>query len=327
MKTLLFFVLATIAVFPAVAIIILFAYKLYNDFRQGRFEKGGNMVLTRERIGDTLKRATPSESLRIFKSAICDHASVDGVRYYTRFPFGSKLITAHDHHRRAFIGHEIGEMVKKSAMLNGDLSFCTDILLCLSDCFKEKYYTQLFAWNSLSRVAYLHPWETTEAIGIDYIKECLAKDFLTGIGALKFVMNLNQANECRDFVGEMTRYVIEHADLPVVALLTFELSRNASFARSQKKYIMKRLPDDPKFISFLTHMDALHLGFTRDELSEGLRNLGLQPRPYSPKTTEGEIVRFLVTDYLEEIYVTSSYVLHSFNSDDLRQHLTDFLWS
>jgi hypothetical protein len=90
---------------------------------------------------------------------------------------------------------------------------------------------------------------------------------------------------------------------------------------------MEQLPNDPKFNHFLDHLDILSLGFIKQELSEGLKNLGLQSRPYSQKTTEGEIVKFLIRDLLEEIYVPTSYMLHSFDHDDLRQNLTDFLWS
>lgn len=331
MKFLLVAGLAIIAVLPAIGILSLFIYKFWNDFKKKRFEGKGNIVLDRKRIGDIFKQTPPSESLRIFKSAICDHSEVDGLRYYTKFPFGLKIITPHDDHRKAFIAHEIGEMLSKMVILNGDMEFCGDILFCLTKSFNEKYYTQLIAWNSLGKLAHLKKSALLEKIGLDYLKNSISKDFITGIGVMKFIFNLKEHidldNASINFINDIILYSFEKASLPLLALLVFKLNKTPYFKQSQKKYYMERLPNDPKFKHFLEHLDILSLGFIKQELSEGLKNLGLQSHPYSQKTTEGEIVRFLIRDLLEEIYVPTSYMLHSFDNDDHRQNLTDFLWS
>lgn len=331
MKYLLVAGLAILAVLPAIGILSLFSYKFYNDFKKKRFEERGNIVLDRQRIGDIFKQTSPSELLRIFKSAICDHSEVDGLRYYTKSPFGLKIITPHDNHRKAFIAHEIGEMLSKTTILNGDIEFCGDILFCLTEPFKEKYYTQLIAWNSLSKLAHFQKSNLIEMIGLDYLRNCISSDFIVGTGVIKFIFNIREHidldDELINFINDTILYSFEKASLPLLALLVFKLTKSPYFKQSQKRQYMKRLPNDPKFKNFLDHLDILSLGFIKQELSEGLKNLGLQSRPYSQKTTEGEIVRFLIKDLLEEIYVPASYMLHSFDNDDYRQNLTDFLWS
>ncbi|MGA1842127.1 MAG: hypothetical protein ACMUIU_16020 [bacterium] len=331
MKSILVAGLAIIAVLPAIAILFLFIYKFYNDFKKRTFEKKGNIVLDRKRIGEVIKESNPSESLRIFKSAICDHSEINGLRYYTKFPFGLKIINPHDNHRKAFIAHEIGEMLAKTVFLNGDIEFCMDILINLTKSFKEKYYTQIIAWNSLGKLALLDKDVLLEKIGLDYLKTCISRDFITGTGVIKFIFNLKEHidldNTSINYINDIIVYSLEKASLPLLALLAFKLNKSPYFKQPQKQDYMKRLPDDPKFNSFLNHLDVLSLGFIKQELSEGLKNLGLQSLPYSQKSTEGEIVRFLIRDLLEEIYIPTSYMLHSFNHDDLRQNLTDFLWS
>jgi hypothetical protein len=331
MKSVLVAGLAIIAVFPAIVILSLFIYKFYNDLKKKAFEKKGNIVLDRKRIGELLKESKTSESLKIFKSAICDHSEVNGMRYYTKFPFGLKIITPHDNHRKAFIAHEIGEMLSKTVILNGDMEFSSDILINLTESFKEKYYTQIIAWNSLSKLAILDKSVLLEKLGLDYLKTCISRDFITGTGVIKFIFKLKEHidldNKSINYINDIILFSLEKASMPLLALLTFKLYKNPYFNQPQKQDLMRRLPDDPKFKNFLDHLDVLSLGFTKQELSEGLKNLGLQSQPYSQKSTEGEIVRFLIKDLLEEIYIPTSYMLHSFDHDDLRQNLTDFLWS
>lgn len=331
MKSILVAGLALVAVLPAVAILSLFIYKFYNDFKKSTFEKKGNIVLDRKRIGEIFKEYDSSESLRIFRSAICDHSEVNGLRYYTKFPFGLKFINPHDNHRKAFIAHEIGEMLKKTIMLNGDMESCSDILINLTKSFKEKYYTQIIAWNSLSKLALLDKSVLLEKIGMDYLKTCIATDFITGTGVINFIFNLKEHidldNTSINYINDLILYSLEKASLPLLALLAFKLNKSPYFKQPQKKDYMKRLPNDQKFKNFLNHLDILSLGFIKQELTEGLKNLGLQSQPYSQNTTEGEIVRFLIRDLLEEIYIPTSYMLHSFDHNDLRQNLTDFLWS
>jgi len=330
MGSILVFGLATIALLPAAAIIFLFTYKLLNDLKRNSFEKKGNIVLSRDKIGEVLKDTPPSDTIQIFKSAICDHSQVKGIRYYTKFPFGLKIVNAHDNHRKAFIANKIGEMLQKTIMLNGDLHFCSDILICLTKCSDEAYYTSLIAWNSLSLLTRFDQSALIEQIGSDYMKDCIARDFLSGMGVLKFIFNikdyedLDQASS--DLIKDLILFTLEKGDMPLLALLIFKLGKSPCFKKTEKKNFMKKLPNDPKMNNFLDHLDKLSMGFTKDEISEGLRNLGLQSRPYSQKTTEGEIVKFLVRDFIDEIYIPSSYMLHSFNSDDIRQNLTDFLW-
>ena len=331
MKSILVVGLAIIAVLPAIGILSLFIYKIYDDLRKKGFEKRGNIVLDRKRIGDIIENKQPTESIKIFKSAICDHSKVNGIKYYTKFPFGLKIILLHDNHRKALIANEIGNILSKTIILNGDMEYCGDILFCLTDSFKEKHYTQLIAWNNLGKLAYLQKNALIEKIGMNYFKNSISKDFITGTGVIKFIFNLKEHidldNATINFIDDMILYSLEKASLPLLALLAFKLSKSPYFKQAQKKYYMEHLPNDPKFKNFLEYLNTLSLGFIKEELSEGLKNLGLQSFPYSQKSTEGEVVRFLIKDLLEDIYVPTSYMLHSFDSDDLRQNLTDFLWS
>jgi hypothetical protein len=330
MKSLFGVGLAVIALMPAFLILCLSIYKIYNDIKKKRFEKKGNIVLTRQRIGEIVKHKDPSELVKIFKSAICDHSEVGDLKYYTKFPFGLKIVTPHDNHRKAFIANEIGNMLTKTVILNGDMNHCKDALFCLTDCSKEQYYTQLIAWNSLSKLSPSHKSSLLEQIEKDYLKIRISDNFMAGIGIVKFIFNLkgqdNLDNALINRVNDIISYFLENGAPPLLALFVFKLIKDHHFTKSQKKDLLKRLPDDPKLKNFINHTESLLTGFTKTELSEGLRNLGFQPRPYSHRTTEGEIIRFLIKDFLEEIYVPSSYLLHSFDSFGLRQYLMDYLW-
>lgn len=330
MLSLLVIGLAVIALLPAIGILSIFIYFLYGLLREKIFERRGNIVLTRKKIGDILENRTLSESLKIFRSAICDHSEVKGMRYYTKFPFGSKLTTAHDNHRKALIAHEIGVMLSRKIIQNGDLESCNDILLCLVGSFNEKRYTQLFVWNSLSKLVCFERKALIEKIVLDNLNHLISKDFISGLGVLKFIFNIKQYKgldkKTVDLIEDIICYTLENGATPLLALLIFKLSKSPYFKHSQKMIFMKILPNDAKLKSFLEHINNLSRGFTKEELSEGLINLGLQSPPYSHKTTEGEIVDFLTKDFLEELYVPTSYMLHSFNSNDIREHVTDFLW-
>jgi len=330
MLSLLVIGLAVIALLPALGILSLFVYFLYGLLKEKIFEKRGHIVLTRKKIREILEQRSLAESLQIFRSAICDHSEVKGMRYYTKFPFGSKITTAHDNHRKAFIAHEIGVLLKGKILQNGDMGSCSDILLCLVGNSSEKHYTQLIVWNSLSK---LFPFEKTaliEKIGLDNLRHLISKDIISGLGVLKFIFNIKQYKglhkEMVDLIEDIIFYTLENGGTPLLALLIFKLSKSPYFKHSQKMNFMKILPNDPKLKSFLEHMNNLSRGFTKEELSEGLTNLGLQSPPYSHKTTEGEIVDFLTRDFIEELYVPTSYMLHTFNSNDIREYVTDFLW-
>lgn len=289
------------------------------------------MVLTRKKIGAILEEEPPSESLPIFRSAICDHSQVHGIRYYTKFPFGSKITTAHDNHRKAFIAYEIGVMLTTQALQDGDLESCSDILFFLARSSNEKHYTQLIVWNSLSRlICFKKNASIEEMVRQDCLDLLSSRDFLSGLGIIEFIFNIKEYKrldkKMKGLIDDIIYYALENCATPLLALLLFKLIKSPYFKHSQKLNFMKMVPDDPKLKSFLEHLHNLSRGFTKDELSEGLSNLGLQSPPYSHKTTEGEIVEILSKDFIEDLYVPTSYMLHTFNSNDLRAHETDFLW-
>ena len=322
--------LAVIALLPGIGILALFIYYIYGLLEAKVFERRGHIVLTRKKIGDILEQKNISETLRIFKSAICEHSKVNGMQYYTKFPFGSKITTAHDNHRKAFIAHEIGEIITRRQILTGDLKTCSDILLCLAGNSNEKHYTQLIVWDSLSKLVSFEKNVLIEKIGMDNINLLISKDFLSGLAVLKFIFNIKQYKELDKkavcLIDDIIYCILENGATPLLALLIFKLNKTPYFKHSQKRSFMNVLPNDPKLKSFLEHINNLSRGFTKEELSEGLSNLGLQSPPYSHKTTEGEIVDFLTKDFIEELYVPTSYMLHTFNSKDIRGFVTDFLW-
>ncbi|MGA1794351.1 MAG: hypothetical protein ACMUIL_00715 [bacterium] len=322
--------LAVIALIPAIGILSLFVYYIYGLLKERTFENRGHIVLTRRRIGDILKGGDLSESLQVFRSALCDHSEVNGVRYYTKFAFGSKITTAHDNHRKAFIAHTIGVMLTAQVIQNRDLECCSDILLTLARSCNEKHYTQLIVWNSLSRLMRFKKNALMEMVGQDTLRLLISKDFMSGIGVVKFIFDIKQVKgldtKTVSLINDTICYTLGNCSTPLVALLIFKLIKSPYFKHSEKSNFMKIIPNDLKLKSFLEHMNNLSRGFTKEELSEGLTNLGLQSPPYSHKTTEGEIVEILTKYFIEELYVPASYMLHSFNANDVRAYETNFLW-
>ncbi len=323
-------ILLLIVPLPAFILILLLGYKINTDMQKRRFEKKGGLVLTRSRIGEILEHLSPSQAVRIFKSAICDHSEVEGFIYFTKYPFGGSLIVAHDNHRKAFIAHEIGQMLTKEIISQKDMDVCFDVLFYLTDHSREAYYTQAIAWNSLSKLVDVQE-KALEHIQIDYLKNCISKGLVEGLGVVKFVFGLKQFKVLdavtANIIKEIFFHVIKLGDFSLIALLVYKLSKSSSFSQSQKKFFMDRLPNNTEFNRFLRHMEILSFGFTHDEVSEGLKSFGLKSPPYSKKSTEGEIVRFLLTDYIEEIYVPISYKKHSYDDWSTPRDLsTDFLW-
>lgn len=315
---------------PVFILIILLGYKINTDLQKRRFEKKGGLVLTRSRIGEILEHLSPSQAVRIFKSVICDHSEVEGFTYFTKYPFGGSLVVAHDNHRKAFIAHEIGQMLTKEVISQKDMDVCFDVLFYLMDHSREAYYTQLIAWNSLSKLVDVQE-SALEHIRINYLKNCISKELVQGLGVVKFVFGLKHFKVldavAANIIKEIFFHVIELGDFSLIALLVYKLSKSSSFSQSQKKFFMDRLPNNTEFNRFLRHMEILSFGFTHDELTEGLKNFGLKSPPYSKKNTEGEIVRFLLTDYIEEIYVPISYMKHSYDDwSTPRDFSADFLW-
>ena len=316
---------------PIIIILNLFLYKLYHNFAEKSFENKNCIVLTREKICDVLEKSSPSQSIKIFKSAICDNSEVDGMKYYTKYPFGSHIVTAHDNHRRAIIAHKIGEMLSNGKINNDCLDLCADILTCLTNYLKESYYTHLIAWHTLAKLFYFHKKGLREFITIDYMKTSIKRNFQTGIGPIRFIFDIkaykNIDKKLDDFINEVIIFTMKEAAMPLRALLVFKLNKSLYFDQTQKTDYMKNLPKNREFERFLMQMKVLSFGFTQEELIEGLQDLGLHSPPYSSKTTEGEIVQFLLKDFLEEIYVPVSYLMHNYDRWELPRHQSaDFLW-
>jgi hypothetical protein len=332
MKSIFIILSLLVGVLPVIVIIFLFNYyKVYINLKKKNFENSGCVVLNRDKIGDILEHSRPSEYLRIFKSAICDHSLVEGIRYFTNFPFGQEIIIGHDNHRKSFIAHEIGQILTRGIIISdGDMELCADILIRLTDKSQETYYTQLIVWNSMSKLARFQKKDLVKRIGIDYLKDSIAGDFIIGIGVLKFIFNLKSYkdldDELENIVNDIIFHAIEKGSRNMVAPLVFKLSKSPYFDQAQKRDFMESLPYNIKFNTFLKYLKNLDQGFLQEELSEGLKSLGLQSPPYSKYNTEGEIVQFLLKDFLEEIYVSASYMLYTFNKEEHRNKFLNFLW-
>lgn len=325
-----FLLLLVIIPLPAFVLIFLFAYKMNTDLQKNQFEKKGGIVLNRSRIGDVLENFTPSLAIKIFKSAVCDHSEIEGFTYHTKYPFGANIVVAHDNHRKAFIANAIGQMLEEEIVPQEELDSCLDILIYLTNYSREAYYTQLIAWNSLSKLVEQKK-AALERIEINYLKDCLLKNLVPGIGVIKFVFGLKYFKVLDAVTGNIIKeiffHVIKRRDFPLLALLVYKLSKNPNFNLSQKKYFLDRLPNDSDFNRFLRHMEIFSFGFTRKELTEGLKNFGFKPPPYSKKNTEGEIIQILLKDFIDEIYVPMAYIMHSYDDWEIpREQSSDFLW-
>ncbi len=320
---------------PAFVILFLYIYKLYIDSKIKKFENNGCVVLTWEKIENILAANNISynisKTLNIFKSAVCDHSIIDGIRYYTKLPFGQRIIIAHDNHRKSLIAHEIGKMlVNEKITSNEDLNICADILLNLINNHQIPHYAQLIIWDSLSKLAYFQKMDLIKKIGIDSLKNYIIGDFMRGIAIIKFIFNLKGYkyldNEMKEFLNEIIFYIIEEGNRTIVALLVFKINKSPYFAQIQKEDFIKHLPKIVKFNTFLKNIDNLYSGFLQEEMIEGLKSLGLQPPLYSRKNTEGKIVQILINNFLEEIYVPISYSAYTFEKEENREKLLDFLW-
>lgn len=323
-----FFIL--IVLLPALAIAFFLIYKFYLDLKKKEFEIQGGIVLTCDRLRDILERLSPSMCLMIFRSAICDHEEIEGKRYYTQFPFGAIMVIGHDNHRRSFIAYKVGQIITKSMIPRRDLDLCAEILLELSDYQTEPYYTQLFVWDSLGALLQFQKMRLIQEIGPEYLQECLKVNFLTGLGVLRFIFKIDFRQESdpkvKKLIEEILIFTLEEGSLPLIALTIYKIGHSPYFDLEEKRALAEFFPDHSEINRFLMNMEHLSLGYTQEELKEGLISLGFQPPPYSLNSTEGEIIGFLLSDFLDELYVPSSFVLRTFDSERPRQDNFDFLW-
>lgn len=327
-----FILLFLLGIFPAFILLFLYIYKIFIDCKIKKFKESGNELLTWDKIKEIVIKRSPSDALRIFWSAIIDHSEIGGIVYYTKYPFGMNIIIAHDNHRKSLIIYKMGIMLEDNRIIyQNDLEMCSEMLIQMAESYKETHYTQLFIWDTLGKLAYIQRMKLVDKIGVETLKKYLAGgDYLRSIAIIKLIFHLlklrDKDNIIKEFVDGIIIFAIENGNRTMLSLLVFKIQNCPFYSESQKKFFFSHLPKFDKFNKFIENLNNLNDGFLKEEVSEGLTNLGFQPPPYSKKNTEGEIIDILLKESLEDIYVPTAYIRYTFNLEKKREKFLDFLW-
>ncbi|MGA1825612.1 MAG: hypothetical protein ACMUIP_13215 [bacterium] len=301
--------------------IVIACYKSHYDKVVGRFEKKGNKILTWQEI-ETLVEETTDQCehiLHIFYSALIDHAPINGIRYYTLFPNSMfSTLDCNDGHRKSLIAHWIGEIAKTGELLDCQVDMAVTILKHLTDPQREYFYTQLIAWNSLSHIAYCKKPLLGEAIKKEELLKSLTNKGTQSIGAQKFLFSLLTREELdaelEQGITDIIIQIFNSKNALVKALLYYKIRTSSCLQDDKKNYLLKhaQLPSHVK--NYMMKIDYCAYKHTLEELTIGLKNLGISNPPYIRPSSEARIASILLDDCLLEVGMPVS--LYLFNPDE-----------
>ncbi|MGA1869568.1 MAG: hypothetical protein ACMUJM_13600 [bacterium] len=274
-----------------------------------RFERKGNKILTLSIIDDLCKEEDEDcrSVMKIFHSAIVNHTSVDNIRYYTKYPYSifSSFID-HDGHRRALIAKRIGELVQKDKLLDDEVVLAVSVLKQLTNSSREYSYTQLIAWNSLSKIdCYKKPLFDIHIKKKELLKS-LARKGAGSIGAQKFVFNALEkkemhADSLEKDIKDFIHYIFNIDNFTVKALLYYNIQRSSLLRKEKKEQLLEGIKIPKRLDNFIKDFDYFSYGFKREELIIGLKNMGICAPPYVKHTSEGRIAAVLIEECLMEV--------------------------
>ncbi|MGA1824469.1 MAG: hypothetical protein ACMUIP_07365 [bacterium] len=284
------------------------SYKSHHDKIVERFKRKGNKILTWEDINDlcTMKDNQCQHVMEVFNSAIITHAPIDGIRYYTKYPHSIfSVFAGHDGHRRTLIADWVGEAARNGKLPDDHVDMAVNILKKLTNSHREYSYTQLVAWNSLSKIACSRKPLLGENIKKKEILKILAKKGTGSIGAQKLVFTLinredldeKMKNDCKKIVD----FIFAIDNFTVKAILYYKIKISSHLDEEQKATLLKGVKLSPRLCDFIIKLDYFSYGFTMEELKIGLKNFGMYDPPYVRSSSEAWIVSLLIKDCLIEI--------------------------
>ncbi|MGA1867548.1 MAG: hypothetical protein ACMUJM_03265 [bacterium] len=301
-------VLVAVSMLFIVVAIILVWYKTHHDKIVDRFERKGNKILTWEDIDNICKEKDYQcqNVMKIFHSATVSHSPVDGIRYYTRYPYSIfRVFTGHDGHRRTLIANRIGEIAEEGKLPLDQMDTSVSILKRLINPQREFNYTQLIAWNSLSKVACHCMPLLGDTIKKKDLLKCLAKKGIGSIGAQKFLFTLitkkDLDNKLENDIKKIIDFIFAIDNFTIKAILYYKIKTSSRLEKEKQDQLLKGVKISPRLGDFIMKFDHFSYGYTMEELTIGLKNLGFCDPPYFRDTSEARIVHTLLKDCLIEI--------------------------
>ena len=277
-----------------------------------KFEKKGNKILTWQIIDNLCKKNADSNSksisklIDIFYSAVIDHSKIDGIKYYTKYPYSIfQIFAGHDGHRRSFICMCLDKIIQNNKLPDSHFDKVVEILLRLTNSFREYSYTQLLAWNSLSNIASVKdPVFGTFIQKQDLLKR-LAKKGISGIGAQKLVFTLlarcDLDSKLREDIDEIIKYIFNLKHFTLKAISYYKIKTASYLTEDEKSAILKGLKLSSRLHNVIKEIDQFSYGYSMDDITIGLKNLGICSPPYDKSSSEGRIVSKLVEESMTEI--------------------------
>ncbi|MGA1823540.1 MAG: hypothetical protein ACMUIP_02675 [bacterium] len=298
------------------------SFKSNHDTMVKRFENKGNKILTWAMINDLCKGQDCNcrRVMEIFHSAIIDHSPIDGIRYFTKYPYSIfRLFTGHDGHRRALIAHWIGDITQKDSIDDDQIDMAVSILRRMTDSYREYSYTQLIAWNSLAKIAYHKKPLLGNTITMKELLKSLSKDGIESIGAQILVFHLlnqdtpNNENDLQRII----KHIFSLDNFALKATLYSKIMLSTSLPEDKKARLFKGITISRRMADLIRSFEYFSSGYTVEELSIGLKNIGICAPPYDRQSSEGRIVSILLKECLMEVCMPAA--IYLFDSDRLKE--------
>lgn len=126
-------------------------YEALQKRQQKLFDKH-NKIISEGELKSLINENVSPRALKILSSAVIDHAPVEGVPYYLKYPFG---LFYHDNFKKAFIA----DGIMRPKIIDDDeaLKDSLRILRALVDPEKSVGYVQILAFNALAQAAQQRP--------------------------------------------------------------------------------------------------------------------------------------------------------------------------
>ncbi|MGA1824332.1 MAG: hypothetical protein ACMUIP_06660 [bacterium] len=279
------------------------------DKRIERFEKKGNKILDAQMIenfGNT-RDCHPDKLIQIYKSAIIDHSEVDGIKYYTKYPFSPfQVLVKNDVHNRALIAHQIGEIIQKSLLSQDQVDSAIEILKKLKNPHYEYRQTQLIAWNSLSKAVEAKIPLLGIHIQMEDLLKSIASPGIENIGAQKVVFSLLTQEELREHeeqeLKEIVSYIFNQQNFNIKAILYYKILTTSLIHEDRKQRLLKDIQIPHRLATFI-QTDYFSPEYSTEEIIFALENIGMTNPPFVATSSEARIAFILINECLLELCI------------------------